>query len=278
MIKKGLFFLIGILLLNGCKIQHSTYTLTENRYSLNEIKEKRGEVMKLNDSLYKYGKFNYKDSILNYRILMPVSVKEGKRYPLVIIFPHSGGIGKDNMNQMTTLPKYWLQENVRKKYPAYVVAIQYPVRSSNYLFDQFKRMYSVPDDYCIEATSELIKSLTQQLKVDDQRVFGIGFSMGASTLYNLLNKHPDLLTASVSISGIPDQDFSEKVAKSPIWIIHGNEDSENPITPDRMLVEYLKKINNKNFTYWEISSLEHTVYPDLYDTDMIPEWLFNLKK
>jgi predicted peptidase len=277
MIKKGLVFFTGILLLIGCKMQHATYSLTENKFSQDAIKEKRAEVMKLNDSLYKYEKFSYKDSVLNYRILKPVLAKEGKKYPLVIIFPHSGGVGNDNRNQMTTLPKYWLQEKVRNKYPAYVVAIQYPVRSSNYLFDKSKRMYSVPDDYCLEATSELIKSLTMQLKVDAKRVYGIGFSMGASTIYNLLARNPDVLKASVSISGIPDKDFSEKVAKSPIWIIHGNTDTENPIEPDRMLVKYLKKMNNKNYTFWEISGLEHTIYPDLYDTDMIPEWLFNSK-
>ncbi|OXB08225.1 carboxylesterase family protein [Flavobacterium pectinovorum] len=277
MIKKGLVFFTGILLLIGCKMQHAAYSLTENKFSQDAIKEKRAEVMKLNDSLYKYEKFSYKDSVLNYRILKPVLAKEGKKYPLVIIFPHSGGVGNDNRNQMTTLPKYWLQEKVRNKYPAYVVAIQYPVRSSNYLFDESKRMYSVPDDYCLEATSELIKSLTMQLKVDAKRVYGIGFSMGASTIYNLLARNPDVLKASVSISGIPDKDFSEKVAKSPIWIIHGNTDTENPIEPDRMLVKYLKKMNNKNYTFWEISGLEHTIYPDLYDTDMIPEWLFNSK-
>lgn len=277
MIKKGLVFLTGIVLFIGCKTQKAAYSLTQNKFTTDEIKEKRGEVMKLNDSLYKYEKFSYKDSIINYRILEPFSVKEGKKYPLVIIFPHSGGVGNDNKNQMTTLPKYWLQEKVRKKYPAYIVAIQYPVRSANYLFDESKRMYSAPDDYCLKATSELIKSLTQQLKVDEKRVYGIGFSMGASTIYNLLTRNPDVLKASVSISGIPDKDFSENVAKSPIWIIHGNKDTENPITSDKMLVKYLEKMNNKNYTYWEISGLEHTIYPDLYDTDMIPEWLFNFK-
>jgi predicted peptidase len=277
MIKKGLFFFTGILLLIGCKMHHAAYSLTENKFSMNEIKEKRAEVMKLNDSLYKFEKFAYKDSILNYRILEPVSVKDGKNYPLVIIFPHSGGVGNDNRNQMTTLPKYWLQEKVRNKYPAYIVAIQYPVRSSNYLFDQSQRMYSVPNDYCLDATLALIKSLTIQLRIDEKRVYGIGFSMGASTLYNLLAKNPGVLKASVSISGIPDKDFSEKVAKSPIWIIHGNTDTENPIEPDRMLVKYLKKMNNKNYNYWEILGLEHTIYPDLYDTDIIPKWLFNSK-
>ncbi|KQO29073.1 hypothetical protein ASF10_22630 [Flavobacterium sp. Leaf82] len=277
MIKKGLFFFTGILLLIGCKMHHAAYLLTENKFSLNEIKEKRAEVMKLNDSLYKYKKFSYKDSILNYRILEPVSLQEEKNYPLVIIFPHSFGVGNDNKSQMTTLPKFWLQEKVRDKYPAYVVAIQYPIRSSNYLFDESRQMYSVPDNYCLEVTSELIKSLTQQLKVDKNRIYGIGFSMGGSTIYNLLAKSPDILNASVSIAGIPDKDVSERMAKSPIWIIHGNADTENPVASDRMLVKYLKKMNNKNYIYWEISGLEHTIYPDLYDTDMIPKWLFNSK-
>ncbi|MCD9574041.1 dienelactone hydrolase family protein [Flavobacterium soyae] len=277
MVNKSLVFSIIIVFIFACKAQNSHYLLTENKFSQDDIKEKRGKITKLDDSLFKYEKFSYNDSILNYRILEPVSVEAGKKYPLVIIFPHSGGIGNDNKNQITTLPKYWLQEKVRKKYPAYVIAIQYSMRSSNYFFDESKLMYSVPNDYCLDATSELIKSLTTKLNVDKKRVYGIGFSMGSSTLYNLLTRHPDIFKASVSISGIPDKDFGKKAAKSPIWIIHGNADTENPIEPDRKLVKYLQKMNNKNYTYWEISGLEHTVYPDLYDTDMIPEWLFNSK-
>ncbi|MGV0831078.1 hypothetical protein ACTS9D_02485 [Empedobacter brevis] len=98
--------------------------------------------------------------------------------------------------------------------------------------------------------------------------------MGASTAQNLLNSTPDKFAAIVSIAAVPDFSNLKNIQNKNIWLIHGEQDEDNPYNGS---VELFRKLNtNKNLVFTTFSHLNHhnIVIPFL-TTDEIPKWLFD---
>lgn len=211
---------------------------------------------------------------LRYRLLPPPAVEPGVRYPLVVVFHGAGEIGTDNLKQLDRFPKTWARDDIRRRYPAYVLAPQMPERSANYSGPE-----SDPDRHSfpgppLPAALDLIDALTARLPVDPARVYAIGFSMGASTVWNALALRPDLFAAGVPIAGIPNPSAADRVAQTPVWVVHGNADTANPIGPDRGMVAALRARRGAEVRFWEFDGLGHAVPPALLAGDAFMEWLF----
>lgn len=205
---------------------------------------------------------------IHYRLLSPLPGNPAATYPLVLVFHGSGAVGRDNIAQQGVLVKLWAQPDIRTKYPAYILAPQFPQRSSNYAVDSGKNVLVSTPDPSVNTVLQLIDSLKKVLPVNGRKIYVIGFSMGASTALNSLALRPDLFAAAVSVSGIPDFKRNNKI---PVWLIHGNADHENPFSSDSL---FYKTMHDRHIKFWEIDQLGHEVYPELYMSDAIPEWLF----
>lgn len=209
---------------------------------------------------------------VRYRMMKPLSLQQHKRYPLVLVLHGSGAVGTNNITQMGILPKLWAQPHIRQNYPAFVVAPQFPERSSDYVMDSSRHtLVSVPGPNT-NTVLALVDSLKKVLPVDDRRIYVIGFSMGASSVFNSIGLRPDLFAAGVAISGIPDFDHLPALEATPLWVIHGNADTENPYRTDSILIRTLQ---GRRLRTWEIDQLQHEIYSELYTTDILPEWLFS---
>lgn len=204
--------------------------------------------------------------------------KEKDKYPLVLVLHGSGAVGTDNISQMGILAKLWAQPSIRKKYPAYIVVPQFPQRSSNYTPSPEKKVLVSTPAPCLTTALQLIDSLKKVLSVDEKKIYVIGFSMGGSGTINALDLRPDLFAAGISISGIPDFKNIPALSKTPIWLIHGNADHENPIGGDSLLYKELTALPEHHLKFWEIENLDHAIYSELYTSDLIPRWLFRQKK
>ncbi|RXK86203.1 carboxylesterase family protein [Filimonas effusa] len=227
-----------------------------------------------NDSFTAYiytGKVN---DTVRYRALKPLKENAARKFPLVLILPTSGGIGTDNTSQLNALVKMWAQPALRSAYPAYVVAPQFSQRSSNYTMNRQKGILVSIPSVCLANALDLVDSLCNVWPVDKSRIYVMGFSMGASATINVLGLRPDLFTAGIAISGIPDFDYIHPLLNKPIWFVHGNADDENPFATDSVMLHTLREMHATHKRFWEIDKLAHEVYPPLYTTNLIPEWLF----
>lgn len=214
---------------------------------------------------------------IKYRLLRPALQKAEKKYPLVIVFHGSGAIGVDNNKQMSVLARLWAQPEIVANYQAYVVVPQFSSRSSDYEMDaERKVLRSVPQPG-LQSALQLIDSLKKVLPVDEQRIYAIGFSMGGSSVINVLSSRPELFAAGISISGIPQFEQVEKLRTIPVWLMHGNRDTENPFDSDD---QFYKEVSTKGKTrYWVFDGIGHnTIFSSAILADQIPEWLFSKKK
>jgi len=211
---------------------------------------------------------------LNYRLLLPESYKSHLKYPLVITFHNSTRIGADNERQLEPLARIWLRPDIRQQYLAFVIAPQFQTRSSNYYLDSVRNCLISKPSEDVHLLLELIREVKNKYPgIDTNRIYLVGYSMGASTAQNLMNIAPKIFAAMVSIAAVPDFININGVQRKPIWLIHGRQDNENPYEGSEHLYRAMK--GNPGLLFTTYNKLDHNLITiPLLLTSQIPAWLF----
>ncbi|WP_082468425.1 alpha/beta hydrolase-fold protein [Pedobacter sp. R20-19] len=238
------------------------------------LKKRIAEIKGFNASYFSKGTFKGNtDTSIVYRLFKPEGSNIKKNLPLVVYFHGSNAIGNDNNSQLGILAKLFAMNEIQAKYPAFILAPQFPARSSNYTLDQNRNVLTSVPQPCLQTAIQLIDSLKNTLNIDQKRIYVIGFSMGASSVINALSLKPDLFAAGISISGIPQFDRINELANIPIWLIHGNMDMENPFDSD---AQFFKELNGNKTRFWEFDKLSHNdIFAPAILNMELPMWLFS---
>ena len=173
------------------------------------------------------------------------------------------------------MQKLFASPNIQRKYPAYVLAPQFPTRSSDYAMDTVRDLlYSIPRP-CLNTALQLVDSLKANLNIDSKRIYVVGFSMGGSTVINSLSARPALFAAGISIAGIPQFDNMKDLSTIPIWLIHGIDDPENPIQSDE---QFYKELGD-NVRFWKLKATTHdNIFTTQILGETLPRWLFKQRR
>lgn len=271
----ALFLICGIL---SCSKQINTFRKTKIDKSADSLylKQRIAKIKGLNTDVFTKASFKgTADTAIVYRLLKPNNTKS--KLPLVIVFHGSNAVGNDNTSQLGILAKLFASDEIQAKYPAFILAPQFPSRSSNYVLDRSRNVLTSVPQPCLTTALQLIDSLKNTLNIDENRIYLIGFSMGASSVINALALKPAVFAAGISISGIPQFNQVNVLANIPIWLIHGNIDTENPFNSDK---QFFEEVNQNNKTrFWEFDNLAHNdIFSPAILTDELPKWLFKNKR
>lgn len=211
---------------------------------------------------------------INYRLLLPEENGDHVKYPLVITFHNSARIGTDNERQLEPLARIWLRPEIRSKYPAFVIAPQFQTRSSNYYPDSARHcLISKPSDDVYLLLDLIREAKAKYPQIDTNRIYLVGYSMGASTAQNLMNTAPKTFAALVAIAAVPDFVDIDGIRQKPIWLIHGRQDDENPYQGSEYLYQAMK--GNPNLYFTTYNKLDHNLITiPLLLSAQIPAWLF----
>ncbi|RZJ89429.1 MAG: phospholipase, partial [Chryseobacterium sp.] len=184
---------------------------------------------------YQKKEFKQKDVLIPYRLLTPMSLKSTKKYPLIITLHNSTRLGYDNEKQLEPLSRIWLEAHNRRDFRAYVLAPQFETRSTDYTFDKGRNVLVAKANSNLVALIDLIEQLKKELNIDKDRIYLVGYSMGGSSVQNLMNLSPSTFAAMISIAAVPDFSAVTALQSKPIWLIHGQKDDENPFTGSEVL-------------------------------------------
>ena len=273
-----LFFIIFI---TACSThrQRSSYRILQQTTHSSDIQQQASAIKQISKNLFITGSFTGSTGgKIMYRLLSPAHTEAGRRYPLVLVFHGSGAIGNDNESQLGVLSKMWASEYNRNHYPCYVLVPQFAERSANYHTDSTKQVLSSVPSKNLSTALELLDSLQQHLPVDSNHVYVTGFSMGASATYNALLLRPRTFAAGIAIAGVPNFEQEKQLLHTPLWIIHGNADTENIFRYDSLFYHEMKAQGAKQIRFWELDKTGHEIIPELYTGDEIPKWLFQWRK
>ena len=120
-------------------------------------------------------------------------------------------------------------------------------------------------------TLEVVDLIRKEFKVDDDRTYLMGHSMGgAGTLY-LAIKYPQRWAAIAALAPAAfavDQEGLSKIPKMPIMLVHGDMDTVVPVTVGRAWAEAMKSIPMKDYQYIEVAGGDHGTVITSHQTEV----------
>ena len=130
------------------------------------------------------------------------------------------------------------------------------------------------DDENLRLVLGIIASLQKQFRIDTNRLYVTGQSMGGWGTWSIVTRRPDLFAAAVPICGGGDPRDAAYAKDIPIWAFHGSADGVVPVGYTRNMIEALQKVKAKP-TYWEYKDGTHadTAERAYCEPDLI-EWMF----
>jgi predicted peptidase len=89
---------------------------------------------------------------------------------------------------------------------------------------------------------EVLRMVRERYKIDDNRIYLLGHSMGAIGTWLLGPKYPNIWAALAPISGAGDPASIEKTRDIPEIVVHGDADNVVPVGSSRVMVAAMKKL------------------------------------
>ncbi len=283
-------------------------------------RKRRPAVSKEVMALYEPGEFRE----VNYRLMKPIDFDPAKTYPLVLSLHGAGGRGTDNVQSLRNWNGWMAEEDVRRKHPCFVLAPQTDVSWS----DPTSPLAIEPEvtDALIASVPEGMRGLLsrrkerarrepvgdlgtvldfidtvlmKEYKIDADRVYCLGHSMGGFGTFTAIYQHPERFAAAIPSAGGfgPWRDVS-RIKDVPIWAFHGTEDRTVNYIFTQHVFERLKAIGG-NMKFTTLEGVKHNANANAFTykgddpvqgfttayasqrcdkTDDIWEWMFRQKR
>jgi len=196
---------------------------------------------------------------LAYVLHIPKNVKEKK--PLIVFLHGSGEKGTDIEKVKTHGPFKYLKDH---EIDAFVLA---PQCLENEYWDE-------------EVLYRLILKILKENKIDSNRIYLTGLSMGAWGAWNLIMAHPETFAAFVPIAGFVDRiPMIENcnIATIPTRIFHGLLDDVVNVDYSIAIFKKLKTCSSKvSLTIFDDAN--HDSWSRVYDNQEIYDWMLKQTK
>jgi len=172
----------------------------------------------------------------NYLLYLPIDYNSSdKEFPLVL-FLHGAG------ERVTDIEKVKIHElpkliNQGKEFPFILVSPQCP-----------ENMF-----WNIDILAALLDDIEANYRVDKNKIYVTGLSMGGHGTWELAIAQPDCFAAIAPVCGWSDPEKACIIKEVPIWVFHGAKDMVVPVSAAEKMVEKLKSCG---------SDVKFTVYPE----------------
>jgi predicted peptidase len=197
---------------------------------------------------------------LNYLLYLPKDYEQRESWPL-LLFLHGAGERGENLDRVKVHgpPKLIA---AGKDFPFIVVSPQSPTRSRGWQAHEL---------------SALLDEIVEKYKVDEERIYVTGLSMGGFGTWSLAVFSPDRFAALVPICGGGDPNTVRRISHVAVWVFHGGKDPAVPLERSEKMVEALKKAggNVKLTVYPEAG---HDSWTEAYNDPELYKWLLQQRR
>lgn len=218
-------------------------------------------------------KHNYKvlDTDIPYRLLLPDDYDESKEYPMLVFFHGAGERGNDNEKQFVNCVQY-IYDNVPED--CIIVVPQCPENQQWVDTPWSLGPYSIdktPESNELNAVYKLARELSDSYSVDKERIYALGISMGAFAVWDVMVRHHDFFAAGIAVCGGGDPTKSDLLKDIPMYVFHGDVDTDVPVSGSRDTVAAIRKAGGTKIEYTEYTGWGHGIWnkafaePELFD-------------
>ena len=194
-----------------------------------------------------------------YLLYLPENYESQDRWPL-ILFLHGAGERGDDIEKVKIHgpPKLIAQG---KHFPFIVVSPQCP---NGQWWD-------------IEVLGALLDRIERDYKVDRDRIYVTGLSMGGFGTWALACAQPDRFAAIAPICGGGEPKLATQIAHVPAWVFHGDADNVVSVSRSKEMVEALKTAGGdvKLTVYPEVG---HDSWTRTYDDPALYDWFLSHRR
>ena len=124
-----------------------------------------------------------------------------------------------------------------------------------------------------ELLVKLLEEISAKYKVDADRVYLTGLSMGGYGSWRLAADHPERFAAVVPICGGGNPEDAKKLAGLPIWVWHGTEDTAVPLSRSEQMVDAIKAAGGEKIRFTVLEHIGHNSWESAYATPDLYQWL-----
>lgn len=195
-----------------------------------------------------------------YQLFLPQGYNSSQeRWPL-ILFLHGGGERGDDIEKVKVHGPLKIAAQ-RADFPFVVVA---PQVDTNMIWST-ARLDALLDD------------VQEKYRVDPDRIYVTGLSMGGYGAWHLAMEFPHRFAALVAISGGATPSGMCALRHVPIWVVHGAKDDIIKLDRSEELVERLKRCNgNVRFTVYPDAG--HDAWTRTYENPELYDWLLQHRR
>ena len=201
-----------------------------------------------------------RDARGEYQIFLPRTYAEDRvRWPL-ILFLHGGGERGTDIEKVKVHGPLKIAAQ-RPDFPFIVIA---PQVDTNLIWST-ARLDALLDD------------VQEKYRVDLDRIYVTGLSMGGYGAWHLAMEFPRRFAALVPISGGATPSGMCALRHLPIWVFHGARDEVIKLDRSEELVERLKRCNgNVRFTVYPDAG--HDAWTRTYDNPELYDWFLQQRR
>lgn len=196
---------------------------------------------------------------LGYLLYLPRDYDKEKSWPLMLFLHGAGERGDD----LELVKKHGPPKLIAagKDFPFIVVSPQCP-----------KGRWWEPMELVA-----LLDEIGGKYKVDPDRIYVTGLSMGGFGSWRLAAYAPERLAAIAPICGGGETYWTKEFAHLPVWVFHGAKDTGVPLERSQAMVDALKKSGgDPKFTIYPDAG--HDSWTAAYDDPELYKWLLAQKR
>ncbi|NLW51352.1 MAG: prolyl oligopeptidase family serine peptidase [Candidatus Brocadiaceae bacterium] len=195
---------------------------------------------------------------LDYLLYLPEAYADGsKRWPLML-FLHGVGERGDELERVKLHGPPMLIEQGRS-FPCIVVSPQCPA---------WQWWAAEP-----AALAALLDEIERDFRVDPDRIYLTGLSMGGAGTWALAAEQPHRFAAIAPVCGPTNPGTADRIRHLPVWVFHGAKDTTVPLRESETMVEALRALGAEpRLTVYPEAG--HDAWTETYANPELYEWLF----
>lgn len=178
----------------------------------------------------------------------------GRKWPFILFLHGSTEKGNDiGIVRRKGLPAYL--EKARS-FPFIVISPQLPLEKERWDPQEMKTLLDV---------------VLPDLRVDRDRMYLTGLSLGGNGVWRMAESFPDLFAAIAPIAGWGDVGKAKVLKNLPVWAFHGARDTNVPPEESSDMVDALRKDGGEvRFTLYP--DLDHDCWTATYQNTKLYDW------
>lgn len=127
-----------------------------------------------------------------------------------------------------------------------------------------------------EKLIKLIEWAEKHYKIDSNRIYVYGMSLGGYGTIDMCATYPDRIAAGMALCGGSGVKDLSGLNKMPLWIVHGTADKAIPVSKSDKIVETMKAAGpTPRLIYTRMPGINHGKLARLFYCPQTYDWLFS---